>query len=285
MPEKRVDPDDGAAYTFDELAAYYTGKFKKKAIEQYWENECTPTKGKAKAKAKVKAKASKESAPKAKAKVKTKAKAKAQGKRLSPEDEEPDGPLAKQIAAVLPYFPFKKIERFYDIQGLLKHPKLFNAMCAVMAKRYRRLKVTKVVGFEARGFLFTPVAIKLGVPFVMLRKSGKMPNSISSAPYTKEYAGVDVICLQKGAIVPGDKVALIDDLVATGGTLCAGIELIKSVEAEVTECGCMVELKALNGRDRVLKAGSKAVWSFVTEDILTTAADLPDGYNDDGEAH
>jgi len=285
MPEKRVDPDDGAAYTFDELAAYYKGKFKKKAIEEYWENTCTPTKKGAKAKAKVKAKGAKEPVAKAKAKVKVKAKAKPKGKRLSEEDEQPDGPLAKEIAAVIPYFPFKKIERFYDIQGLLKHPKLFNAMCAVMAKRFRRLKITKVVGFEARGFLFTPVAIKVGVPFLMLRKAGKMPNTISSAPYTKEYAGVDTICIQKGSIVPEDKVVLIDDLVATGGTLCAGIELIKACGAEVTECSCMVELKFLKGKERVMKAGAKDVWSFISEEVLTAKADLPDDYKDDGEAH
>jgi len=185
----------------------------------------------------------------------------------------------------IPYFPYKKLERFYDVQGLLKHPKLFNAMCSVMAKRYKKLGATKIVGFEARGFLFTPVAIKLRIPFVMLRKAGKMPNTISSAPYTKEYEGLDVMCVQKGAVVKGDKVILIDDLVATGGTLCAGIELMKGCEAEVTECSCMVELKALNGRDRCIKAGAKAVWGFISEDILTQAAPLPDDYEDDGKAH
>merc|ERR1712190_253174 len=131
-----------------------------------------------------------------------------------------------------------------------------------MAKRYRALGATKIVGFEARGFLFTPVAIKVGVPFVMLRKGGKMPNTISSAPYTKEYAGNDIMCVQKGAIEKGDKVILIDDLIATGGTLCAGIELMKACGAEVTECSCMIELKVLNGREKVLKAGAKDVWDL-----------------------
>mmetsp|Transcript_17621 Transcript_17621/g.37390 ORF Transcript_17621/g.37390 Transcript_17621/m.37390 type:complete len:212 (+) Transcript_17621:61-696(+) len=204
---------------------------------------------------------------------------------LKPEDFEIDGPLAKKIAAVIPYFPFKKLEKFYDVQGLLNHPKLFDAMCTVMATRYAKLGATKVVGFEARGFLFTPVAIKLGVPFIMLRKAGKMPNTISSAPYTKEYEGVDAMCVQRGAIVPGDKVILIDDLVATGGTLCAGIELVKACEAEVTECSCMVELKALKGRDRCLKAGAKEVWGFMSEDILNMKAALPDDYVDDGAPH
>lgn len=203
----------------------------------------------------------------------------------SVEDLENDGPLAKEVAAVIPYFPYKKIDRFYDIQGLLKHPRLLDAVCVVMARRFGKLGVTKILGFEARGFLFTPVAIKAGVPFIMLRKAGKMPNTISSAPYTKEYEGLDKMCIQKGAVVPGDKVALIDDLVATGGTLCAGIELVKACGAEVVECSCMVELKALKGRDRCLKAGAKDVWGFISEDLLTTKAELPDDYVDDGAAH
>ncbi|CAE8633699.1 unnamed protein product, partial [Polarella glacialis] len=165
-----------------------------------------------------------------------------------------------EIAKVIPYFPYKKLDRFSDIGGILKHPKLFDAMCSVMAKRYRKLGATKILGFEARGCLFTPVAIKLGVPFVMLR--------------------VDEMCLQKGALVPGDGVILIDDLIATGGTLCAGIELVKACGAEVV---CMIELKALRGRDRCLKAGAKDVWGFISEEILGEAAPLPDDYVDDGK--
>merc|ERR1719188_1503583 len=102
-----------------------------------------------------------------------------------------DGPLAKDIAKVIPYFPYKGLDKFYDMQGLLQHPKLFNAACAVMAKRYRKMGVTKLAAFEARGFIFSPVSIKLGVPFVLLRKDGKIPAAISSEPYTKEYEGVD----------------------------------------------------------------------------------------------
>jgi adenine phosphoribosyltransferase len=201
------------------------------------------------------------------------------------EEIELDGEFAKKVAAVIPYFPFKKIERFYDIQGLLNHPELFDEVCTVMARRYTKMGVTKVVGFEARGFLFTPVALKMGVPFIMLRKAGKMPNTISSTPYTKEYAGVDTMCIQRGAVKEGDKVLLIDDLVATGGTLCSGIELIKACGAEITECGCMVELKFLKGRDRCIAAGAKGVWAFMSEEILTTKAALPAEYVDDGEAH
>jgi len=287
--ERRIDPEDGFAYTWDELVDFYKGKYKKKELEAYWEYECTPkTRGKpkvakpepkAKAKAKAKAEAKAPKAVEPKAKVKAKAKAKAP-KEIDPEKDEK---LAKAIAEVIPYFPFKKLEKFYDIQGLLHHPKLLNAMCAVMARRFRKMKVTKICGFEARGFLFTPVALKLGVPFIMLRKAGKMPNTISSGPYTKEYEGVGEICVQKGAIVKEDKVVLIDDLVATGGTLCAGIKLMEACEATVVECACMVELKALNGREKCLKAGAESVWGFISEDLLNTKAELPDDYKDDGQ--
>jgi len=287
--EKRVDPEDGCAYTWDELAEFYRGKYKMKQLEEYWDYECKPAKTRSSRKA---AQVSKDPTPAesakqvpgkgAKPKAKAKAKPKAEAKRLQQGDMESDGPLAKEIALHIPYFPFKKIERFYDIQGLLQHPKLLNAMCAVWAKRFRKMGVTKICGFEARGFLFTPVSIKLGVPFVMLRKAGKLPNTISSGPYTKEYDGLDEMCVQKGAVVKGDKVILIDDLIATGGTLCAGIKLMEACEAEVVECSCMVELKALNGREKCLAAGAKSVWGYISEELLTTKAELPDNYVDDG---
>mmetsp|Transcript_56364 Transcript_56364/g.132153 ORF Transcript_56364/g.132153 Transcript_56364/m.132153 type:complete len:341 (-) Transcript_56364:88-1110(-) len=286
--EKRIDPEDGTAYTFPELKAFYKGKFKPKAIEEYWEYECKAMKsskkkaGKAMVTGPTPAELTSKST-KAAPKAKYKAKAKPQGKRLTAEDMTSEGPLAKEIAAVIPYFPFKGIEKFYDIQGLLKFPKLFNAVCAVMAKRYRKQGVTKLVAFEARGFIFTPMAIKLGVPFIMLRKGGKMPNTMSSEEYTKEYAGSEVVCVQKGAIVKDDKVVLLDDLLATGGTMCAGIELMKACEAEVLECGCLIELKALGGREKCLAAGAKEVWGFISEELLTTKAELPEDYKDDGK--
>mmetsp|Transcript_63071 Transcript_63071/g.133144 ORF Transcript_63071/g.133144 Transcript_63071/m.133144 type:complete len:351 (-) Transcript_63071:125-1177(-) len=292
--EKRIDPEDGSAYTYDQLAAFYKGKFSKQAIAEYWEYTCTPTKrAKAKAKAKVKAKdqssfgptvaESVKAQPKTKGKWVPKDSVKSPPKRLTPEDLEGNGPLAKEVAAVIPYFPYKKLDKFYDIQGLMKYPKLFDAVCTAMAKRYRKMGVTKIAAFEARGFLFATVSIKLGVPFVLLRKDGKLPNSMSSAPYTKEYEGVESICIQNGAIVEGDKVLLIDDLIATGGTLCAGIELVKALKAEVIECGCLIQLKELNGAEKCLKAGAKSVWGFITDDLLTTKAELPSDYKDDGK--
>merc|ERR1719219_1966562 len=120
--------------------------------------------------------------------------------------------------------------------------------CSAMAARYRSMKVDSVGGFDARGFLFTPVAIKLGVPFFMLRKGGKMPNTIRSGGYETEYDKKDGLCIQRDAVRSGERIVLLDDLIATGGTLCAGIELVKQLGGEVVECGCLVQLKAHSAR-------------------------------------
>ncbi len=126
----------------------------------------------------------------------------------------------------------------------------------------------------------------------MLRKKGKMPNSISGTEYGKEYAGRDVLTIPRGSIEQGDRVLLIDDLVATGGTLSAGIELVKLLKGVIVECACVVELKQLNARDKLDKLGYKDVpiWALMDESILTLdglkAKDIPtEGYTDDGEAH
>lgn len=270
--ERRVDPDDGTAYKYDELAAFYKGKFTKQAIAEYWEYECTPAKRKGRAKESSQAPAGPslaESAAQAKA-----TKSKWQPTNKQTQEVAHDGPLAKEVADSIPYYPFKKLDKYYDVQGLLHHPSLLDAVCTVMADRFRKMGVTKLVAFEARGFLFTPVAIKTGLPFIMLRKKGKMPNTLC----------VENLCVQKGAIVAGDKVVLLDDILATGSTSCAGVELVKACKAEVKECCCMVELTSQNGRELCIKAGAKQVWSFISEELLTKKAELPAGYADDGIA-
>jgi adenine phosphoribosyltransferase len=269
--EKRVDPDDGVAYKYDEIVAFYRGKFSPQAIAEYWDYECTPVKKKNKKKQDSvvpEGPSLAESAARAKAEGKAKS-----AKRLTQEDMDSKGPLATEVAAIIPYFPFKKMEKFYDVQGLLNHPNLLNAVCALMAKRFRKMGVTKLAAFEAKGLIFTPVAIKTGLPFIMLRKKGKIPNAISSEG--------GVVCVQKDAIKEGDKVILLDDVIATGSTMCAGIELVKSLKAVVVECSSLVELKELKGGEKCVSAGAKAAWSFIAEELLTQKANLPDGYVDD----
>eukprot|EP00752_Nemacystus_decipiens_P003792 g3489.t2 len=186
----------------------------------------------------------------------------------------PDGPEAQRIARTIPYYPFKGIDRFYDIGGMCADPEAFALAVKIFADRGK--KIDSIGGFDARGFILgPPVALALNIPFFMLRKKGKMPNVIDGAAYSKEYkgddsGGLDALCVQRSAATSGQRVVLVDDLVATGGTLLAGVDLVKSLGAEVVECACMIELKALNGVGKLHERHPDVpVWSLISEDILT----------------
>ena len=204
-----------------------------------------------------------------------------------------DGPVAQRIASVTPYFPFKKIERFYDIGGFLKDPEAFALVVEVLVERYRGCDFDSICGLDARGFVLgPPLALALKKPFFMLRKQGKMPNSVTGAAYSKEYAGNDALSIPRGAVAKGDKVLVVDDLVATGGTLLAALDLITKFEGEVLECACVVEIKFLDARAAFEKRGygHVPIWALMSEAILTKDglkddAIPTDGYVDDGEAH
>eukprot|EP01039_Chlorochromonas_danica_P006656 gene6656-7356_t len=186
-----------------------------------------------------------------------------------------DGPEARRIASVIPYYPFHGIPRFYDISGMLSDPEAFQLCIDIFVKRYSKLDIDCVAGLDARGFILgPPIALALKKPFVMLRKKGKLPNSVAGNAYFKEYkegsvAG-DELCVSREAIKAGQRVLVIDDLVATGGTLIAACDLLASIGAEVVECACMVELKALGGYERLRqKHSTTKVWGLISEDILT----------------
>ena len=214
-------------------------------------------------------------------------------KKSKLKDYSPNGPVAERIASVTPYFPFKGIERFYDIGGFLKDPEAFQLAIDVFVERYRGLNIDSICGFDARGLVLgPPIALALGKPFFMLRKKGKMPNSISGTEYSKEYAGNDILTIPRGSVNEGDRVLLVDDLVATGGTLCAGIELVKKLGGVCVECASVVEIKFLNARKKLDDSGHAEVpiWALMDETILTLDG-LKDekidtaNYVDDGEAH
>ena len=120
-----------------------------------------------------------------------------------------------------------------------------------------------------------PIALALSKPFVMIRKRGKLPNSITGAEYFKEYqsenpGGGEELAVSRTAIKPGYRVLVIDDLVATGGTLIAACDLLTSASAVVVECACVVELKALQGYKRLASVHPDIkVWSLISEEILT----------------
>jgi len=199
---------------------------------------------------------------------------------------------------VIPYFPFKGIPRFYDIGGFLARPEVFQRIVDIFVARYAGLEIDSVAGMDARGFVLgPPIALALKKPFIMIRKKGKMPNCIESDSYECEYGKRSGMCLQRDAVKPGDRVLLIDDLVATGGTLSAGIQCIKMLKGVVVECACVVELKmfidppegsGLPNRTKMFEScgmGDVPVWGLISEDILTEEAKLPEGYVDDGEEH
>lgn len=209
-----------------------------------------------------------------------------------------DGPEAKEIAKFLPFFPFKGIDRFYDIGGFLYHPDIFQKIVNIFAERYEALGVNVIAGLDARGFVLgPPIALAMKKPFVMMRKKGKMPNTVESTDYSTEYGTRSGLTVQRDKIKPGDKVLIIDDLVATGGTLSSAISLVKMLGGTVVECACVVELKffvnpsvesGLPSRAKLFEQlghSEVPIWGLVSEDLLTNEAELPENYVDDGEEH
>jgi adenine phosphoribosyltransferase len=134
----------------------------------------------------------------------------------------------------------------------MSDPKVWEAVIDMMAEKIlENGKPDLLLGIESRGFVLSaPLAIKLGCGFAMVRKKGKLPGNVVSYEYDLEY-GSDVIELQEDAIKKGQKVFILDDLLATGGTLAASVELVKKVGGEVAGAGCIIELDFLKGRDKV----------------------------------
>nr|GMD87343.1 adenine phosphoribosyltransferase 5-like [Ipomoea batatas] len=142
---------------------------------------------------------------------------------------------------VIPNFPKQGI-MFQDITTLLLNPKVFKDTVEIFVDRYKDMGISVVAGVEARGFMFgPPIALAIGAKFVPLRKPGKLPGEVISEAYELEY-GRDCLEMHVGAVEKGDRVVVIDDLIATGGTLSAAINLLERMGAEVIECGCVIGL-------------------------------------------
>ncbi|MSO54099.1 MAG: adenine phosphoribosyltransferase [Rhodospirillales bacterium] len=157
--------------------------------------------------------------------------------------------LKEHIRSV-PDFPKPGI-LFYDISTLLANPDAWQVAMGRMAKQISRHQPDVLAGIESRGFLVAaPLALKLGLGFVMVRKKGKLPGKTVPHQYTLEY-GNDVIEIQSDAVKPGQRVVVLDDLLATGGTLNAAITLFRKVGAAVVGAACMIELTFLNGRSKL----------------------------------
>ena len=157
--------------------------------------------------------------------------------------------LRKHIRSI-PDFPKPGI-LFYDISTLLAHPKAWHATIEQMAETVKAYKPDVLAGIESRGFLLAaPLAIALGTGFVMLRKKGKLPGITVRHTYALEY-GTDTIEIQADAVDKGKRVVLVDDLLATGGTMAAAVTLLEQVGAVVPAAACIIELTFLEGRKKL----------------------------------
>ena len=150
----------------------------------------------------------------------------------------------------VPDFPKPGI-LFKDITTLLKEPAALDAAVRRLADPYRKADVSLVAGIESRGFILgAAVARDLGAGFVPIRKSGKLPAKTASASYALEY-GTDSIEIHTDAIAPGQRVLLLDDLLATGGTMAAAVELVRGLGGQIPGIAFLIELTALDGRSRL----------------------------------
>ena len=157
--------------------------------------------------------------------------------------------LATRIRDI-PDFPKPGI-LFKDITTLLKDGESFKAAVDGLMDRVGKRDIDIVVGMESRGFIFgAPIAYKLGVGFVPVRKLGKLPADVVSVEYDLEY-GSATLEMHRDAISPGAKVLVVDDLLATGGTVAGTIELVKQLKGEIVALAFLIELTALKGRDKL----------------------------------
>mgnify|MGYP001291941137 CR=1 FL=1 len=150
----------------------------------------------------------------------------------------------------VPDFPKPGI-MFKDITTLIKHPDAFRASILQLADRYRDSGITKVVGIEARGFIFAAaLAYEMGIGMVPVRKLGKLPAQCVQETYELEY-GTDVVEMHSDALEKDELVLVLDDVIATGGTLLAACKLVEVLGANVAETAAVVELEFLEGRRRL----------------------------------
>ena len=156
----------------------------------------------------------------------------------------------KETIRSIPGWPIEGVI-FRDITTLMQDPDAYRKACDDLYDRYKDMDIDKIVGIDARGFVFGGVlAYKLGVGFVPVRKKGKLPWKTIQESYSLEY-GEDTLEMHEDSVKPGEKVIVVDDLIATGGTIGASVKLVKQLGAEVIECAFVVELPDLKGREKI----------------------------------
>ncbi len=156
----------------------------------------------------------------------------------------------KDHIRTIPDFPKPGI-LFYDVSTLLAHADAWQVTTGRLARKISGHQPDILAGIESRGFLVAaPLALKLGLGFIMIRKKGKLPGKTVPHEYKLEY-GTDIVEIQEDAIEPGQRVVILDDLLATGGTLSASVQLLRNVGAEVVGGACIIELSFLKGPDKI----------------------------------
>lgn len=167
----------------------------------------------------------------------------------------------KSKIRIIEDFPKEGIS-FKDITTLLKDKEGFRKAVELMVEELKEKEIDMIVGPEARGFVFgSAVAYALGVGFVPIRKPGKLPSEVEKYEYQLEY-GTDVLEIHRDAVGRGVKVAIVDDLLATGGTVKAAIDLIRSLGGEVVECVFLIELEELRGREKLSDTEVKSLITY-----------------------
>jgi adenine phosphoribosyltransferase len=164
-------------------------------------------------------------------------------------------PIKSRIRTV-PHYPKQGI-MFRDITTLLKDPLGMRVMVDELVRRYADMKIDKIAGIESRGFILgAPLAYALGKGFIPIRKKGKLPAETIGHDYELEY-GTDRIEIHTDAILPGEKILLVDDLIATGGTAEAACKLIDKMGGVIVECCFIIDLPDIGGRAKLEKLGQK----------------------------
>ena len=151
---------------------------------------------------------------------------------------------------------------FRDLTTLMLNPEAYRESCDILYERYKNSNIDKIVAIDARGFVFGAVlAYKMGIGFIPVRKKGKLPGETIEESYNLEY-GSGTLEIHKDAINRGDRVVIVDDLIATGGTAGATVQLVKKLGADIIECAFLIELPDLKGRGRVDGCEVFAVMEF-----------------------
>lgn len=170
----------------------------------------------------------------------------------------------KEKIRTVPDYPIKGV-MFRDITPIMQDPEAFKVVCDTFYSRYKDMEIDKVVGIDARGFIFGAVlAYQLNVGFIPVRKKGKLPHKTISEGYVLEY-GENIMEIHEDAIEKGENVLIVDDLMATGGTISATTNLVDMLGGKIVECAFIIELPDLKGREKIKDYKVFAITEFEGE--------------------